>query len=215
MENVATLARHNKGKTLQDIKKCFENIGYNLKCSILNASDYGIAQERRRIFIVGTMCENNFKFPDKITTKKTIKEIIDNLPPLCSGEKSEIPNHIAMCHSSQMLEKMFYVKDGCGRECIPNKFRPKSGNIRKYIRYNSNEPSIAITGDMRKVFHYSQNRALTARELARIQSFPDSFIFYGNSIDIQQQIGNAVPPLLATQIAKQVELFLNEYVSKN
>lgn len=57
----------------------------------------------------------------------------------------------------------------------------RSGDIRKYIRYDSTKPSITITGDMRKVFHYSQNRALSARELARIQSFPDDFIFYGNS----------------------------------
>lgn len=63
---------------------------------------------------------------------------------------------------------------------------------------------------MRKVFHYEQNRALTCRELARIQSFPDNFIFYGNSIDIQQQIGNAVPPLLAKQIAIQVKSFLDD-----
>lgn len=68
---------------------------------------------------------------------------------------------------------------------------------------------------MRKVFHYSQNRALTARELARIQSFPDDFIFYGNSIDIQQQIGNAVPPLLAQKIANQVKIFLDETISKS
>ena len=85
-----------------------------------------------------------------------------------------------------------------------------SGDIRKYIRYDSTKPSITITGDMRKVFHYEQNRALTCRELARIQSFPDNFIFYGNSIDIQQQIGNAVPPLLAKQIAIQVKSFLDD-----
>ena len=129
---------------------------------------------------------------------------------LNSGETSQVPNHTAMVHSAQMLEKMSFVKDGCGRECIPNEIRPKSGDIRKYIRYNSQEPSITITGDMRKVFHYNQNRALTARELARIQSFPDDFIFYGNSIDIQQQIGNAVPPKLAKLMAIQTREYLEK-----
>lgn len=76
-----------------------------------------------------------------------------------------------MNHTMQMLEKMSYVKDGGTRTDIPENLRPKSGDIRKYIRYNSNKPSICITGDMRKVFHYSQNRALTCRELARIQTF--------------------------------------------
>ena len=76
------------------------------------------------------------------------------------------------------------------------------------MKYKSNEPSICITGDMRKVFHYNQNRALTNRELARIQSFPDDFIFYGTSISIQQQIGNAVPPKLSNALAKKVKEFL-------
>lgn len=110
-----------------------------------------------------------------------------------------------MKHSAQMLKKMSYVKDGGDRMDIPEELRPKSGDIRKYIRYDSTKPSVCVTGDMRKIFHYEQNRALTARELARIQSFPDDFIFEGTSIQIQQQIGNAVPPKLAYQIALQVE----------
>ena len=71
--------------------------------------------------------------------------------------------------------------------------------------YNADEPSICVTGDMRKVFHYSQNRALSVRELARIQSFPDNFIFVGSKISQQQQVGNAVPPLLAQAIAKTIK----------
>ena len=63
---------------------------------------------------------------------------------------------------------------------------------------------------MRKVFHYNQNRALTVRELARLQSFEDNFIFEGNTISQQQQVGNAVPPLLAMEIAKSVRLMLDD-----
>lgn len=210
MENVATLARHNKGKTLKGIIQSFIEIGYEVKYEILNAKDYGIAQNRNRIFIVGTQKRNTFKFPQKSKKEYNIKSAIDDLPILNSSESSIIPNHNAMTHSKQMLEKMSYVKDGGNREQIPPLIRPKTGDVRKYIRYDSSKPSITITGDMRKVFHYSQNRALTARELARIQSFPDDYIFYGNSIDIQQQIGNAVPPLLALKLANQVKIFLNE-----
>ena len=208
MENVASLRRHNKGQTLQYMKSNFEALGYILHTDILNARDYGIAQNRQRIFIVGTKTEG-FEFPKKQNKKISIKECIGDLPVLANGAKSKIPNHNAMLHSSQMLEKMAFVKDGCGRECMPKSKRPTSGDVRKYIRYNSKEPSIAITGDMRKVFHYEQNRALSARELARLQSFPDSFIFYGNSIHIQQQIGNAVPPKLAEALALQVRSYLN------
>ena len=107
---------------------------------------------------------------------------------------------------------MKYIKDGGGREDIPINLRPKTGDIRKYIRYNSLKPSICITGDMRKVFHYSQNRALTVRELARIQTFPDNFIFNGSTISQQQQIGNAVPPILARFIAQAIEVMINENI---
>ena len=98
----------------------------------------------------------------------------------------------------------FRLNDGGNRKEIPEKLRPKSGDVRKYIRYNSKKPSICITGDMRKVFHYSQNRALTVRELARLQSFPDDFIFMGSRISQQQQVGNAVPIKLAQALAKSV-----------
>ena len=157
-----------------------------------------------KIFII------EFNYPEKLKRKVTIKEAISDLPPLKNGEKSKIPNHFAMNHSQEMLYKMSFISDGGNRLQIPEEIRPKSGDARKYIKYKSDEPSIPVTGDMRKVFHYSQNRALTSRELARIQTFPDDFIFKGTSINVQQQIGNAVPPKLAKLIAYQVNLALSE-----
>ncbi len=210
MENVAALKTHNKGKTIEEIVKEFERVGYTVKYDVLNAVNYGVPQQRRRIFVIGTLDkENKFNFPEKTTKQITIAEALKGLPKLESGETSDIPNHNAMNHSKQMLEKMSYVKDGGNRNDIPEDIRPKSGDIRKYIRYNSNEPSICITGDMRKVFHFNQNRALTGRELARIQTFPDDFIFKGNAGKVQQQIGNAVPPKLAFQIANSVKEVLD------
>lgn len=211
MENVAALKTHNKGKTIEEIVKEFERVGYTVKYDVLNAVNYGVPQQRRRIFVIGTLDkENKFKFPKETTKRITIAEALKGLPKLKSGETSDIPNHNAMNHSKQMLEKMNYVKDGGNRNDIPEDIRPKSGDVRKYIRYNSNEPSICITGDMRKVFHFSQNRALTGRELARIQTFPDDFIFKGNAGNVQQQIGNAVPPKLAFQIANSVKEVLDD-----
>lgn len=213
MENVAAMATHLKGKTIAEIVKEFENagVGYKVKWEVLNSANYGIAQERRRIVVVGVRKDlsTEFNYPKHEEKTYTIKDVIGDLPALESGEASDIPNHIAMKHSAQMLEKMSYVKDGGDRTDIPEKIRPKSGDIRKYIRYDSTKPSVCITGDMRKVFHYEQNRALTSRELARIQSFPDEFVFLGASIQVQQQIGNAVPPKLANKIAVQVEEALN------
>lgn len=214
MENVAAMATHLKGKTIETIVKAFREAGgkeggagYDVKWEVMNSVHYGVAQERRRIVIIGVRKDLNtaFSYPDKADTVATVKDAIGDLPALRSGEKSDISNHIAMKHSAQMLQKMSYVRDGGDRRDIPEEIRPRSGDVRKYIRYDSAKPSVCVTGDMRKIFHYEQNRALTARELARIQSFPDDFIFEGSSIQIQQQIGNAVPPKLANLLAIQVE----------
>lgn len=209
LENVAAMERHDKGKTIKEIVSSFKEIGYDIKYKVLNAVNFGVPQERRRIFIVGTLGENNFEYPQEINKFVTVKDAIDDLPKLENGETSEIPNHTAMKHSAQMLEKMSYVSDGGNRNDIPENLRPKSGDSRKYIRYDSKKPSFCVTGDMRKIFHYSQNRALTCRELARLQTFPDSFVFLGNTGKVQQQIGNAVPVLLASKIALQVKEVLD------
>jgi len=211
MENVARLYTHNKNKTRLEIIEDFQKLGYSVECKILNSADYGVAQIRKRVIFIGSKVRKNILFPFPIVeTYKNVKEAIDDLPKLNSGESSSIPNHKAMKHTDQMLEKMKFVKDGGDRNDIPKYLRPKSGDIRKYIRYDSKKPAITITGDMRKVFHYEQNRALSVRELARLQSFPDDFIFEGSSISAQQQVGNAVPPLMAQAIAKTIKKMIEE-----
>lgn len=209
LENVAALVKHNKGKTMSEIVNCFEDLGYSVQYKILNAVNYSVPQERRRVFVVGTLDGYSFVYPKEKDNIITIKEAIDDLPPLVAGEESNVDLHNAMKHSNQMLKKMSYVKDGGNRNDIPENIRPSSGDIRKYIRYASWKPSVCVTGDMRKIFHYNQNRALTCRELARLQTFPDSFTFSGNSIEIQQQIGNAVPCKLAEAVAVECKRCLD------
>jgi DNA (cytosine-5)-methyltransferase 1 len=202
MENVARLFTHNKGETKKEIIDLFKKMNYNVDCKIVNTAHFGIPQVRNRVLFIGNKISNNIFFPTKTIDKPiSIKEAIDKLPKLQSGEKSKIPNHISMKHSEQMLEKMKYVSDGGNRNEIPELIRPKSGDVRKYIRYKSTEPAVCVTGDMRKIFHYSQNRALTVRELATLQTFPLDFIFKGSTISQQQQVGNSVPPILAKEIA--------------
>ncbi|TAG55866.1 MAG: DNA cytosine methyltransferase [Cytophagales bacterium] len=213
MENVARLYTHNNGKTRIEIENHFKNIGYNVISKVLNFADYGVPQTRKRVIFIGKKRAENIFFPEKLFQKhKSIETEINNYPILKSGERSEIPNHVAMNHSEQMLKKMSFIPDGGNRQAIPDELRPQTGDVRKYIRYKSDLPSVCITGDMRKIFHYSQNRALTVRELAKIQTFPDSFIFKGSSISQQQQVGNAVPPLMAEILAKNI-LKMMEYDS--
>lgn len=205
MENVARLYNHNKGATRREIVTDFEELGYKVECEILNSADYGVPQVRKRVIFIGSRINNKIIFPKKTTTEYlTVRDAIHHFPILLSGEKSDIPNHEAMNHTAQMLEKMSYISDGGNREEVPNNIRPRSGDARKYIKYKSDEPAVCITGDMRKVFHYEQNRALTVRELARLQSYPDDFVFKGTRISQQQQVGNSVPPKMAEAIASVI-----------
>lgn len=202
MENVARLYNHNKGATRKEIISDFENLGYKVECKILNSADYGVPQIRKRVIFIGSKNNQKILFPKKqVSNYITVKEALNPYPELESGEESSIPNHIAMSHSEQMLHKMSFISDGGNRNEIPVQIRPKSGDVRKYIRYASDKPSVTVTGDMRKIFHYEQNRALTVRELARLQSFPDDFVFKGTKISQQQQVGNSVPPKMAEAIA--------------
>ena len=219
MENVARLYGHNKNQTRKEIIATFEDMGYKVECKILNSVDYNVPQVRRRVIFIGTLVDIDIIFPKRITKKEiSVKEAIGHFPPLRSGTKSKkVKNHSAMNHTQQMLKKMKYISDGGDRSEIPENIRPTSGDIRKYIRYNSKKPSVCITGDMRKVFHYSQNRALTVRELAAIQSFPDDFEFKGSSIGQQQQVGNSVPPNMAEAIALSIKAMagVNSYPKVN
>lgn len=211
MENVARLFTHNKGETKKEIIDLFKKMNYNVDCKVVNTANFGIPQIRNRVLFIGNRISNNIVFPTKTVDKPiSIKEAIDKLPKLKSGEKSKIPNHISMKHSEQMLEKMRFVTDGGNRNEIPEYIRPKSGDVRKYIRYKSTEPAVCVTGDMRKIFHYSQNRALTVRELASLQTFPLDFVFKGSTISQQQQVGNSVPPILAKEIALTIKKMMND-----
>ncbi|TXD85268.1 DNA (cytosine-5-)-methyltransferase [Subsaximicrobium wynnwilliamsii] len=205
MENVARLYTHNQGETRQEIIRDFEKLGYHVACEILNSADYGVPQVRKRAIFIGRLHEQSIEFPAKeVANYVSVKQALSHYPKLESGETSSVPNHIAMSHSDQMLNKMSYVTDGGDRNEIPVKIRPKSGDVRKYIKYASDKPSVCVTGDMRKIFHYDQNRALTVRELAKLQSFPDDFVFKGTRISQQQQVGNSVPPKMAEAIAKVI-----------
>ncbi len=210
MENVARLYTHNKHLTRKEIISDFNKLGYRVECKILNSADYGVPQVRKRVIFMGSRVSEEILFPDVSHTEHvSVKDALHDLPKLKSGATSPLLNHKAMNHTQQMLDKMSFIKDGEGREQIPENLRPKSGDVRKYIKYNSAKPSITITGDMRKVFHYSQNRALTVRELARLQTFPDDFEFKSSSIAQQQQVGNAVPPLMAEAIANAVKKMID------
>src|SRR5699024_4349696 len=131
IENVARLVSHNKGKTIKEIESAIKDLGYLVQYKILQTADYGIPQKRQRVIIVGSK-KNEFEYPKTHNNIMTIKEAIDDLKPLKSVERSNIPNHNAMNHRVSMLNKMKYITDGGNRQQIPENIRPKTGDIRKY-----------------------------------------------------------------------------------
>ncbi len=226
IENVRGLVSTNKGAFVKDIIERFGRIGYNVSYKILNASNYGVPQNRQRVFFVGLL-EGKFEFPEKfdykVSTKEAIMDLIqsnkDNIQKYSSPSKNAyqklmrngkktVKNHEVTIHNEQTTNVISMVPNGGNIKSLP----PKYWNIRKYNkafqRMNSELPSNTIDTGHRNYFHYEANRIPTARESARIQSFPDSFEFLGTKGSQYKQIGNAVPPLLANVLAKKIKTYL-------
>ncbi len=232
-ENVEGITSFNKGKTIKHIIELFEKLGYNTSYAVLYASDYGVPQHRNRLFIVGNNINIKFEFPSKKNAVVTLAEAISDLPVLENGdnieslpyrENSSLSEYILLMrgnsifstqnyvsrNSDYVIERYKYIKQGKNWRSIPphlmsnykNKNNCHSGI---YKRLDMTKPSIVISNYRKNMLiHPTQDRGLSVREAARIQSFPDNFIFEGTIHHIQQHIGNAVPPLLAKSLFKQI-----------
>lgn len=234
-ENVSGIINMEKGEVIKMITQCFRDLGYQTSApTILWANDYGVPQRRNRCFIVGNRVGVDFKFPASMGTKVTVKDAIDDLPILKSGDNIDRAPYrqsfdkcsdyarLMRTHSSEstqnkvslnnelVLKRYSYIKQGGNWKQIPeelmanyeDKTRCHSGI---YKRLHENEPSVVISNYRKNMLiHPTQDRGLSVREAARLQSFPDDFYFEGPLSHIQQQIGNAVPPLLAKAIFKQI-----------
>lgn len=225
IENVRGLVSANQGAFVKDIIDRFGNLGYNVNFRIVNASDFGVPQNRQRVFFIGFK-NHNFIFPDKldykISTKDALSDIVkadekkiqhyscsalNDFQKLMRKNSKYLINHEVTIHNEQTISVISLVPDGGNIKSLPQKY----WQIRKYNkafqRMNSNLPSNTIDTGHRNYFHYSENRIPTARESARIQSFPDSFEFLGTKGSQYKQVGNAVPPLLANAIANKIKSY--------
>lgn len=232
MENVPNLLTAENGLFKNEIIELFGNLGYSLTSDVLNAADYGVPQNRKRAIIVGKRGISSPLLPPKSNHKVTIWEAIEDLAFLNSGEGCEcqpykIPaksayacklrknstklhNHIATKHSKLALERLKLIPPNCGKEVLPQEHLTKSIYSGTWTRMVKNEVSVTITTrfdtpSSGKFTHPYLDRAITVREAARIQSFPDTFIFTGTKSSQMKQVGNAVPPLLSQAIAKQIK----------
>ncbi len=230
MENVPNLLTSENGYFFEEIKQLFEKIGYKLHANILNAADFGVPQNRRRAFILGKKNEQ-LLLPSTNGVKTTIWDAISDLAYLESGEgddeqayKFEIQslyqkklrgdqktlfNHTATKHSKIALERLMLIPPEQGKEVLPQEHLTKSIYSGTWTRMVKNDVSVTITTrfdtpSSGKFTHPYLNRAISVREAARLQSFPDDFIFYGTKSSQMKQVGNAVPPLLANEVANTI-----------
>ncbi len=228
MENVPNLLTAEKGYFRKELVELFDTIGYKLSMGVLNASDYGVPQNRRRAVIIGKYKKNAPNLPVALHKVVTIWDAISDLAFLNSGEGTEeqeyrfppqsdyerelrgncniLHNHVATRHSAIALKRLAMIPPNAGREVLPEDQLTKSIYSGTWTRMRKDEISVTITTrfdtpSSGKFTHPYLNRAITVREAARIQSFPDDFVFIGNKGSQMKQVGNAVPPLLAKAIA--------------
>lgn len=231
-ENVAKLtSMKNKDGSyfIDDILKEFSEVGYSLKYHVLNASDYGVPQSRERVILVGVRndvgkefefkpspygkgnCDGQFNlFAEKKKTR-TFRDATKDLENLENGEvSSNDPLHWAIVHPQHVIDWLIDVPEGqSAHDNIDPSKRPPSGFNTTYKRIVWDEPCSTISTNFNMIsgcrnVHPTSTRSLTIREATRAQSFPDEFVFCGKWGDIRKAIGNAVPPILANEIAKEL-----------
>lgn len=225
LENVSGMRSTAGGQFEQDIKCYMDTLGYETSIDILNAADFGVPQIRQRLIFVGVKrgrgLSEPYAFPkgEYVNCYRTVNDAISDLPKLGNNEtvqvytsepmteyqrlmrkgaESVLFNHTSPKHPDETIEKIRNTKQG---EAMYPKFKQR-------IRLREDKPSpTQLAGGIRPQFqfgHPQQPRGLSIRERARIQSFPDTYVFKGGTVQERVQTGNAVPPLLIYNVAKVI-----------
>jgi DNA (cytosine-5)-methyltransferase 1 len=176
----------NNGNAIKTIIKDFGNLGYNITYKLLKVSDFEVPQKRERVIIIGTRKDILPKFNfDKIKHKKA-GNVYNAINDIANYDEGFIENHKW------------------------SKAKMNKGQGNSVIDKNDFAPTMRAEHHGNIEFHYDGKRRLSAREAARIQSFPDDFIFYPSTSSAYKQIGNAVPPVFAWHIASAIQQFLDD-----
>ncbi len=234
IENVRQILTKDNGYAKNKIFEILEELGYNVDVRVLTASDYGVPQNRNRaVFIgvdkkIGTFDYDKIKKSNKIVTvEEAIGELygLENSDEQILLSKPEtkfqkyvrakdniILNHEPKYPNSDVQERMKYVPQGGNWQDVPEhlwKTQRSNRHSSAYRRLDETKPSITIDTGHMNYFHPIYNRVPTVRESARLQSFPDDFIFVGTPTSQLRQVGNAVPPLMAKAVAELIKEVLD------
>lgn len=232
-ENVRGMTETEHGVFLSEIITHLERLKYTVVFWILNSADYGIPQKRFRLFIIGSRhgrkpSQPNPTHPNPITVNEAIHDLPDlqngsNLlvsryksrpkseyAKMMRGNLTKCTNHQITRNAPHIIERYKHIPQGGNWEDIPLELMHNYTDCTRchtgiYHRLAPDSPSIVI-GNYRKnmLIHPTQDRGLSVREAARLQSFPDWYTFEGSIGFQQQQVGNAVPPLLAQKVFEAI-----------
>ena len=225
IENVRGMLTLNKGAFVKDLIDRFgtKGLGYTINYQLLNAADYGIPQNRYRVFYVGIK-NKKFEFPEPFGYKLTAKDGISDLEGATSEKYGSEPqndfqrlmrcglrkplNQDYTAHSEKTISIISQVPDGGNIRDLPTEIWQVRKYNKAFERMGTFKPSNTIDTGHRNYFHYSEPRIPTVRESARLQSFPDHFEIIGTRGSQYKQVGNAVPPMLAKIIADNIKRLL-------
>lgn len=209
-ENVKGLTTHDGGKTLQTMLDVFEELGYKVEWQVLNAWDYGVAEKRQRVVIIGTRKDLadtvKFKYPKPHDYKPVLRDVLQNVPESVGAKYPEKKKKVF-----DLVPPGGYwrdLPDDVARDYMKSCYFMEGGRTGIARRISWDEPSLTLTcSPMMKQTdrcHPDESRPFTTREYARIQSFPDEWNFAGKMNDIYKQIGNAVPVELAKEVGIEI-----------
>ena len=207
-ENVKGILSANRGEAIKIITKRFEDTGYKLKVQLVNFADYGVPQLRERVLFIGIRkdIDEEFNIPKPTHKEKhvTVEEAFKNIDKKCV-------NHNYMKQLPSTTAKLEAIPEGGNFRDLPPELAIKGLMSNIYRRLDRKKPAytvLASGGGGTWTYHYEEPRALTNRERARLQTFPDDLIFKGSNTEVRRQIGNAVPAVGIYPFAKEIERIL-------
>ena len=209
IENVKGILSSHKGEIMREIVISFENHGYKADFKLLNASEYGVPQVRERVVVIANRIASKNIFPKKHLDKIPVSVALEGIP-------ENAKNHEKRYLTGKTLERVKLIKPGQNWTYLPAELQTKSIHSGAYGRINPTKPSKTITTrfdtpSVGYVTHPTENRTLTVREGARIQTFPDDFVFTGPRMQQYKQVGNAVPVKLSYEISIGIKKMLDGF----
>jgi len=232
-ENVRGILETEGGLFARQIRKDLEQLGYRCEQGLLNAADFGVPQSRSRFFIIGRLNAAPPPLPTGgVLPKVSVDDALHDLPSLMNGAAidilpyaseartdyarrmrgtlTECSGHVVSRNAASIIDRYLFIPQGGNWADIPEEMMATYKDRTRchtgiYRRLDASKPSVVI-GNFRKnmLIHPYEHRGLSVREAARLQSFPDNFVFKGSIGLRQQQVGNAVPPLLAEAVFRTV-----------